>query len=128
MGPPCPGTSSPAARESVEGWFIAVRQHRCKAVAVFFFLGCFMGEQQRGRLSCSPHQMLRAMGAAGDVLKPSLRCNTLRRSRGRMGPGCPSFALAKFRLPLLNERGTRQERNPDGGRQRGGGGGTAEEG
>lgn len=87
-----------------------------------------MGEQQRGRLSRSPHQMLRETGAAGDGLEPSLRCNTLRRVQGRLGPGCPSFALAKFRLLLLNERGMRQERNPDGRRQRGGGGGTAEEG
>lgn len=122
MGPPCPGTSSPAARESIGGWFIAVGQHRCKAAA-----GSFFSRALHGRAAAGPAeplaQMLRATGAAGDVLEPSLRCNMLRRGRGRLGPGCPSFTLAKFRLLLLNERGTRQERNPDGRRQRGGGGG-----
>lgn len=100
-----------------------------KQQQVFFcFPGTFMGERQRGRLSRSPRQMLPVTDAAGDVLDPSPRHSVLRRGRGRLGPGCPRLALAKFRLLLLNERGTRQERNPNGRRQRGGGGGTAEEG
>lgn len=123
-GPSRAGSSSPAARKGVGSWFITVGRQRCEAAAGFFcFPGTFMGERQRGRLSRSPRRMLPVPDAAGDVLDPSPRHSVLRRGRGRLGPGCPRLALAKFRLLLLNERGTRQERNPNGRRQRGGGGG-----
>lgn len=120
-GPPCPGTGSPAAREGVGGRFSTVGQQRCEAVARFF-PGPFVGEWQQGRLSRLPRQMLPVTDAAGDVLEASLRRSALRRGRGRPGPGCPGFELAKFLLLLLNERGTGQERKPNGRRQRGGGG------
>lgn len=119
-GPSLPGSSSRVAREGVEGSSLlgnsVVKRRRV------IFPWSFVGERQRGRLSRSSCRMLPMTDAAGDVLAPSPRRSALRRGRGRLGPGCPWLALAKFRLLLLNERGMRQERNPNGRRRRGGGG------
>lgn len=65
------GPAAPQRGRALEAGSSLSGNTDAKQQQVFFFPGCFMGEQQRGRLSRLPHQMLRAAGAAGDGLEPS---------------------------------------------------------